>query len=197
MADTTPETDINVGPVRFSYMHVFEPKRENGKYQVSLIIPKSDTKTALLIKNALKAALAAKHPGLDWSEVPADKRGLRDGDVERKGDEAYADCFFINVSSSRPPGILERVNGALREIVDPSRWTSGDYGYANINCYGYGGTKGADGNYIPKGVTAGLNNILFTEKGEPLVSGKSASEAFADLDLGTEETPVDADDLLS
>ena len=49
---TGPET-------RWSYANVWEPKSINGgapKYSVSLIIPKSDTKTVEKIKAAIKAA---------------------------------------------------------------------------------------------------------------------------------------------
>ena len=44
---------------RWSYANVWEPKSINGgtpKYSVSLIIPKSDTKTVEKIRAAIKAA---------------------------------------------------------------------------------------------------------------------------------------------
>jgi hypothetical protein len=44
---------------RWSYANVWEPKSINGgtpKYSVSLIIPKSDTKTVEKVKAAIKAA---------------------------------------------------------------------------------------------------------------------------------------------
>ena len=46
---------------RWSYVNVWEPKSINGgapKYSVSLIIPKSDTKTVAKIKAAIEAAYA-------------------------------------------------------------------------------------------------------------------------------------------
>ena len=46
---------------RWSYANVWEPKSINGgapKYSVSLIIPKSDTKTVAKIKAAIEAAYA-------------------------------------------------------------------------------------------------------------------------------------------
>lgn len=42
------KTQVITGEVRFSYAHVWEPSSINGgdeKYSVSIIIPKSDTKT--------------------------------------------------------------------------------------------------------------------------------------------------------
>ena len=51
---------VITGPdTRWSYANVWEPKSINGgapKYSVSLIIPKSDTKTVAKIKAAIGAA---------------------------------------------------------------------------------------------------------------------------------------------
>ncbi len=35
------------------------------------------------------------------------KTPLRDGDVERPDDEAYADSYFVNANSSTAPGIVD------------------------------------------------------------------------------------------
>ena len=51
---------VITGPdTRWSYANVWEPKSINGgapKYSVSLIIPKSDTRTVAKIKAAIEAA---------------------------------------------------------------------------------------------------------------------------------------------
>ena len=82
---------------RWSYANVWEPKSINGgtpKYSVSLIIPKSDTKTIAKIQAAIEAAYKegeAKLKG-NGKSVPALsvlKTPLRDGDAERPDDEAY------------------------------------------------------------------------------------------------------------
>ena len=53
-------TKVITGPrTRWSYANVWDPKSINGgtpKYSVSLIIPKSDTKTVEKIKAAIQAA---------------------------------------------------------------------------------------------------------------------------------------------
>ena len=53
-------TKVITGPkTRWSYANVWDPKSINGgapKYSVSLIIPKSDTKTVNKIKAAIQAA---------------------------------------------------------------------------------------------------------------------------------------------
>jgi pectin methylesterase-like acyl-CoA thioesterase len=53
-------TKVVTGVVRLSYANVWEPKSVNGgteKYSVSLIIPKSDTKTIAAINAAVDAAI--------------------------------------------------------------------------------------------------------------------------------------------
>ena len=56
---TNPMKVITGVDTRWSYANVWEPKSINGgapKYSVSLIIPKSDTKTIEKIKAAIEAA---------------------------------------------------------------------------------------------------------------------------------------------
>ena len=48
MANKMQPTKVITNKVRFSYLHVWEPTTVEGgdkKYSVSLVIPKSDTKT--------------------------------------------------------------------------------------------------------------------------------------------------------
>ena len=100
---------------RWSYANVWEPKSINGstpKYSVSLIIPKSDTKTIEKVRAAIKAAYDEGQSKLKGNSraVPAleaIKTPLRDGDMERPGDEAYKDSFFINANSATKPGIVD------------------------------------------------------------------------------------------
>ena len=83
---------------RWSYVNAWEPKSINGgapKYSVSLIIPKSDTKTIEKIQAAIQAAYEEGQGKLkgNGKSVPALsvlKTPLRDGDAERPDDEAYA-----------------------------------------------------------------------------------------------------------
>ena len=94
-----------------SYLNVNEPKTPLGggtpKYSVSLIIPKSDTVTVAKIRAAIQAAYDEGQSKLKGSSkfVPAledIKTPLRDGDKERKGDDAYANAYFVNGSSTVP-----------------------------------------------------------------------------------------------
>lgn len=100
---------VITGPdTRWSYANVWEPKSINGgtpKYSVSLIIPKSDTKTIAKIEAAIEAAYKegeAKLKG-NGKSVPAlsvIKTPLRDGDIERPDDPAYANAYFVNANTT-------------------------------------------------------------------------------------------------
>lgn len=171
---------------RWSYVNAWEPKSINGgapKYSVSLIIPKSDTKTIEKIQAAIQAAYDEGQDKLkgNGKSVPALsvlKTPLRDGDAERPDDEAYADSYFINANSGTAPGI---VDADRQPILDRSEVYSGVYGRASINFYAFN----SNGN---KGIACGLNTLQKIKVGEPL-GGKSRAED----DFDTEED----DDFLS
>ena len=171
---------------RWSYVNAWEPKSINGgapKYSVSLIIPKSDTKTIEKIQAAIQAAYDEGQGKLkgNGKSVPALsvlKTPLRDGDAERPDDEAYADSYFINANSGTAPGI---VDADRQPILDHSEVYSGVYGRASINFYAFN----SNGN---KGIACGLNNLQKIKDGDPL-GGKSRAED----DFDTEEE----DDFLS
>lgn len=162
---------------RWSYVNAWEPKSINGgapKYSVSLIIPKSDTKTIEKIQAAIQAAYEEGQGKLKGSgkSVPALsvlKTPLRDGDAERPDDEAYADSYFVNANSGTAPGI---VDADRNPIIDRSEVYSGVYGRASINFYAFN----SNGN---KGIACGLNNLQKIRDGEPLGGKSRAEDDFA------------------
>lgn len=158
---------VITGPdTRWSYANVWEPKSINGgtpKYSVSLIIPKSDTKIVAKIKAAIEAAYQegqSKLKGNSKSVPPlaAIKTPLRDGDIERPDDPAYANAYFINANSATAPGI---VDADRNPVLTRSEVYSGVYGRASINLYAFN----SNGN---KGIACGLNNLQLIRAGEPL-----------------------------
>lgn len=158
-------------PCRFSYLHCWEPDSVNGgdpKYSVSAIIPKSDTKTV----NAIKAAIeqAKKDSVSKWGgKVPANlKLPLRDGDIDRPDDEAYAGCYFFNANSRQAPQV---VDSKVQPIIDQSEVYSGCYGKISVTFYGYN----SNGN---RGIAAGLGNIQKLKDGESLGGRTSAADDF-------------------
>lgn len=167
---------VITGKVRFSYANVFEPKSINGsdpKYSVSLIIPKEDKVTIDKIKAAIEVA---KKEGLSklGGKIPANlKTPLRDGDIDRPDDTAYADSYFVNANSTIRPGI---VDANLQPIIDSTEFYSGCYGRASIVFYAYN----ANGN---KGIACGLQNLQKLEDGEPLGGRSRAEDDFGIDDI--------------
>ena len=167
-------TKVVTGKVRFCYVNVFEPTALNDgdtpKYNICILIPKSDTKTLEAIRNAVEAAKTAGKSKL------ADKNGkipstiklpLRDGDEERSDDPAYEGMMFINANSTRKPSIVDK---DLNPIMSQEEFYSGCYGRASINFYAF--------NVQSKGIAAGLQNLQKLEDGEMLAGGSTAEEDF-------------------
>ena len=161
---------------RWSYANVWEPKAINGgspKYSVSLIIPKDDKVTVAKIKAAIEAAYKEgesklKGNGRSVPPLTAIKNPLRDGDLERPDDPAYANAYFVNANSATAPGI---VDADRNEIITRSEVYSGVYGRASINFYAFN----PNGN---RGIACGLNNLQKFRDGEPLGGKASASSDF-------------------
>lgn len=165
---------------RWSYVNAWEPKSINGgapKYSVSLIIPKSDTKTLEKIRAAIQAAYEEgqsklKGNGRSVPALSALKTPLRDGDTERPDDETYANSYFVNANSGTAPGI---VDADRNPILERSEVYSGVYGRASINFYAFN----SNGN---KGIACGLNNLQKIRDGEPLGGKSRAEDDFAEAD---------------
>ena len=162
---------------RWSYANVWEPKAMEGgkpKFSVSLIIPKSDTVTVGKIKAAIDEAYRDGQSKLNGNgkSVPALsslRTPLRDGDIDRPDDPAYANAYFVNANSTTAPGV---VDANRNEILDKSEVYSGCYGRASISFYAFN----ANGN---KGIACGLNNLQKIKDGEPLGGRASAESDFA------------------
>ena len=151
-------------------------KEYNGgtpKYSVSLIIPKDDRTTIEKIKKAIQAAYQegeAKLKGNSRSvpALEAIKTPLRDGDLERPDDEAYANSYFLNANSPTQPGIVDQ---NVQPIMTRSEVYSGVYGRASITFYAFN----SNGN---RGIACGLNNLMKCSDGEPLGSRATAESDF-------------------
>lgn len=181
MARITLPTKVVTGKdTRWSYCNAWEPKSINGgtpKYSVSLIIPKYDTVTVEKIKAAIQAAYdegqsKLKGNGKSVPALSAIKTPLRDGDLERPDDPAYANSYFVNANSATAPGI---VDANCQPIIDRSEVYSGVYGRASINFYAFN----SNGN---KGIACGLNNLQKNRDGESLGGKSRAEDDFADED---------------
>ena len=187
--NTSLTTKVNVGECRLSYCHLFTPEAvaagAEKKYSVSVIIPKSNTKLVAEVKRAINAALQMGMASTFGGKMPQNWRNpLRDGDLEKGDDEAYAGSYFINATSKTKPGIVKRVklNGEnkLVEVTNEDDVYSGCFGFASVNFFAYNNA----GN---KGIGAGLNNILKTRDGDYL-GGRSSAES----DFGNGAVDLDA-----
>ena len=167
-------TKVVTGKVRFCYVNVFEPTAMDDnatpKYNICIIIPKSDTATVNKINKAIEAAKQAGKAKLadKNGKIPANiKIPLRDGDIDRADDPAFENSWFINANTLRKPSVVDR---DLNPIMQREDFYSGCYGRASINFYAF--------NVSSKGIAAGLNNLQKLEDGEPLAGGSTADEDF-------------------
>ena len=174
-------TKVVTGVVRLSYANLWEPISVNGgtpKYSVSVIIPKNDKKTLNAINAAVDAAITegiAKFGGKIPNKADL-KLPLRDGDIDREGDEAYKNAYFVNANSTTAPQIVDR---AVKPILDRAEVYSGCFARVSINFYAFN----SNGN---KGIAAGLGNIQKVRDGEPL-SGRSTAEEDFTVDMDDDD----------
>lgn len=167
-------TKVVTGKVRFCYVNVFEPTAMNEgdtpKYNICILIPKTDTKTLEKINKAIEAAKQAGKAKLadKNGKIPSNlKLPLRDGDDERSDDSAFEGMYFINANSQRKPSIVDK---ELNPIMEKEEFYSGCYGRASINFYAF--------NVSSKGIAAGLNNLQKLEDDEMLAGGSTPEEDF-------------------
>ena len=150
----------------FSYLNVNEPKAPMGggtpKYSVSLIIPKSDKVTYGKLRGTGKTV-----PKLEDLKLP-----LRDGD--KKGDDAYKGCWYVNANSTTKPGV---VDADCNPILDSSELYSGIIGRASITFYCFN----SSGN---RGIACGLNNLQKLADGTALGGHARPEDDFAEADDG-------------
>lgn len=169
---------VKTKAVRLSYLHVFEPQAAHGgdpKYSVSLIIPKSDKALVKMLRDAEEAAIQegmAAGGKFNGKRPKKSDSPLRDGD--EKGDEVYADSYYISAKShaKKKPKLFDINNEPLE---DPEELYSGCYGRAIINFYAYNVNGSA-------GIAVGLEGIKKIRDGERLGGSTVTAAAFGDDD---------------
>lgn len=173
------KTHVVTGKCRFSYVSVFQPRKTEDmakpKYELTLLIPKSDKKTYNAIMAAIDAASkkgAAKF-GDKWPAKP--KHTLKDGDGYNESGDAYGPeckgCWVLCARSKTAPGV---VDADRQDILNQTEVYSGCYGRASIDFYPFA---------VPsnKGISCGLQNVQKLADGEPLGGGRTrAVDDFAD-----------------
>jgi hypothetical protein len=188
---TASETKVVTGPVRLSYVHLFEAWANDDsqelRFSVTLLIPKSDKRTLAAIEKARQAAITAK-----WGAKPpkALKNTLHDGDDEDKFDhEKNPECaghMVMACASKTRPGVVDR---QLQPIIDSTEVYSGCYARVSINAFAYEHPQGG------KGTSFGLNHVMKWEDGDFLGGRSRAEDDFADI-AEMPDVDGDASDLL-
>ena len=174
------ETSLRIGEVRFSYVNVFSPRKNEdgtpGKYSVQLLSPKSNKQGLKMIEEAMEAAKQKGKTDKWGGKIPARMQSvLRDGDEEHPDEEVYEGMMFMNCSTVNPPQVSVRENGAINAALDANDFYSGCWGAAVVNFYPYS----VSGN---NGVACGLNLVIKTRDDESLGgSAMSADAAFGDM----------------
>ena len=162
--------------IRISYAdQLYVPKpNDKGvlKFGCALLVPKSDTVTYQRLLAAGESVKRKANPGKDEAFYKAMPRTIHDGDgVKPNSGEAYGpECkghWVINVSANERPGI---VDSGLSPMVE--KIFSGDYIRADLNAFWFE----TSGN---KGVSFGINNVMFLERGERIDGRQDAASAFS------------------
>ena len=187
-------TKVVTGKVRFSFTHLFEPQAPVSgqgapKYNVTLLIPKSDTVTIGKIKAAIVEARDKYCQRNGANALPAKpNHTLKDGDGQRDNGDDFGPeckgCYVIKASSKHKPVVVDAFKN---EITDPDEVYSGCYGRACIDFYGYN-TAGQ------KGVTASLLSIQKLHDGDRLGGVVGSADDFDDDYV--DPTAGDDDDIL-
>lgn len=182
MAKKLSETALVTNEVRLSYAYLFEPHafgENKPKYSVNLIIPKTDTETLKLLKEAKEAAIQAgkNRFGASWKPMKENdptQCAIRDGDEVKDGDPVYEGAYFVNAKSDTPPTVVgllrDPATGKAIRLTEEQVY-SGCYARVSISLYPYGG-QGANG------IAVGLGNVQKTRDGDKLGSRSSAEEDF-------------------
>lgn len=174
-SSTRVVTDV----VRGSYLKVFKaelPKNSKPgdipKFGMTVLIPKTDTATLGRIAAAQETAIAVKWPGKRPAKIDTT---LHDGDLPRPstGEDFGDECkghMVMALNTKNKPKMLDREGN---EVIDPGAVNSGDYFKVSMGFFGYESNG-------KRGVSAGLNSLLFWAKGISLGGGGSAEDDFAD-----------------
>ena len=168
---------IVTGEVRFSYVSVFEPRaNQNGgdpKYQITVLLPKSDTATKAAIDREIQAELqngVATKFGGQMPAMPAIP--VHDGDGVRPNGEPFGEecrgCWVFTASSKQKPEVVDE---NCQPVLSATSVYSGCYGRVSIRFFAYNQAG-------KKGIGCGLGNVQKLRDGEPLGGGTTAAQDF-------------------
>ena len=177
---------ITLRSVRLSYPHLFVPRAYQGpgaqtvqsapKYQVNLLIPKTDKESLLQLQSAYKAAVTKVAATKFGGKVPPDlKKPWYDGDrltpTGKEPGEECKGCLVLSAKSSTKPAVFFK--NTKTEASPEDAW-AGQEAHVSIKLAVYTG--------LSVGVTAYLNAVLLLGRGERIDGRTNPEEAFAGLE---------------
>lgn len=156
--------------VRLSFPSVFQRAvfdGQEGKYEATFLIPKSDTK----LKAQLDAAIdeAIKAAGI---KVASDKLCLKDGDESDY--DGYEGTWSLKAANARRPTVIDRDKSPI--VEGDEKLYAGCYVNAVIDLW-------LQNNKFGKRVNANLYGVQFVKDGEAFGAGPiNVFDDFQDLD---------------
>lgn len=173
--------DVKVifGPCRLSYPSLFEKKKfdgdaGDGKYMVTVLIPKSEKETINALNNAIEAAKTAGITAKWKGKLPA-KLALPMVDGDDTDDEYQQGHFTIKAKSNMRPAVTD-ING--NPIVDEEEIYGGVWAFVSVSFYAYN----AAGN---TGVAATINGVKKFKDDERF--GQSSAHDFDGIGIDDED----------
>lgn len=189
MSTQSDPTLVRVYPARLSFPHLFKPRSFMGAadaeayYSADLLIPKSAADALQLVNGAAKVAVEravstkfnGKLPSLSALQKPwfdGDEKDPETGDYTKLAAEYRGQIVLKTKSKSKPQVLTRSREPALEEDVWPGQEV---HALVRFNAYSFGGKKG---------VTAYLNAILLTGRGDRFDGRINAVDAFAGVEEG-------------
>jgi len=170
MSDKTENVKVHLKNVRLSFPSIFNRATfdgKEGKYEATLLLDKSDTKTKAKIDKVIEDAIKAANV-----KVPNDKRCLKDGDDSEY--DGYENVWSIKASSSKRPTLIDRDKTPI--VEDDDILYAGCYVNAIIDVW-------IQNNQYGKRANANLYGLQFVKDGEAFGSGPvDVTDEFDDID---------------
>ena len=172
-------TQMTTSEVRLSYVHLDAPyanpnTNADPKYQVTVLMPKSDVQAKARLDAAYQAAVQ-KGVAEKWNGTmpPIIACSIHDGDGVRPstGEPFGPECkgHWVFTASSKNPVSL--VDAGMNPIVQKGELYSGCYARVCVSLFPYN-TAGK------RGIGIGLEAVQKLRDGDPLGGGVSVADAF-------------------
>lgn len=153
---------ITLKNVRLSFPSLFKKSSFNGqegKYEATFLIPKSDEKTYKAIMDMIESCKKDNKV-----KVASDKLCIKDGDeIEYDGYEGH---WAVKASNNSRPLVINRDKTPL--VEEDEVVYAGCYVNARIEAW-------AQNNQYGKRINANLLGVQFVKDGDPFTDGKTAS----------------------